>query len=68
MMKRIKRWLVEKYLPVYAREALLEDNAKLHQEVEALTAEVARQQSYIEGMQVAMRGQRRIVIQTGGKT
>lgn len=54
-MNRLKRWLVERVLPVYAREELIKENERLRERVVGLEA-------YIDGLHWGIRAQRRIVI------
>lgn len=64
-MKKIKRWLIERILPVWAREELLATIEKLEKQNEALRHELALQNEYISGLETGIRVQRRIVINTG---
>ena len=68
MIKKFKRWLIEKFLPVYAKQELLEayekekvHNAELEREIERLNA-------YIDGLEAGYNALRRIVIQIGGES
>lgn len=61
MMRKFKRWLCLKFLPVYCRDGLMEDNAALRAEVERQKQQIARLNAYIEGMETALRYQRRVV-------
>lgn len=66
MIKRIKRWLIERILPVWAREELLGEIEQLNKQNEALRHELALRNEYISGMEIGIRAQRRIVINTTG--
>ena len=65
MIKRLKRWLIERILPVWAREALIAENEKLQEKNQQLTAECDRLNAYIEGLEAGIRAHRRIVINNG---
>ncbi len=64
-MGKFKRWLCNKFLPAYCRDALLEENARLRELVSDYQEENARLRSYIDGMDAVLRRQRRIVINNG---
>lgn len=69
LMKRIKNWFLNRFLPMWAKETLLEDNRKLQNEVAALREDLDRKNAYINGMVAGMKSQRRIIINTTeGKT
>ena len=65
MIKRLKRWLIERILPVWAREALIAENEKLQEKNQQLTAECDRLNADIEGLEAGIRAHRRIVINNG---
>lgn len=62
-MIRLRKWLFNKFLPVYCRDALQEENAALRQRISELKHENQLLHSYIDGMHMVIRRQRRIVIQ-----
>ena len=66
MIKRIKRWLIERILPVWAREELLAQIGQLEKQNTELKHEVALRDEYINGLECGIRAQRRIVINTVG--
>lgn len=65
MIKRLKRWLIERILPVWAREELMAEIERLKESNHQLTAECDRLNAYIEGLETGIRAQRRIVINNG---
>ena len=65
-MNRFKKWLVERILPVWAREAMLSEIDKLNKQVDDLRKEIMRKDAYIDGLENGIRSQRRIVINTAG--
>lgn len=64
-MKKIKNWLFNRFLPMWAKETILRDYKNLERENEELRKKVAELEAYINGLHAGMRNQRRIVINTG---
>lgn len=64
ILKRIKAWFLNRFLPMWAKETVLEDNRRLQQEVAALRHELAEKTAYINGMTAGTKSLRRIVINT----
>ena len=65
MFKRIKKWFLDHFLPMWAKETVLDDNRRLQREVVALEQELQRKEAYIAGLEDGIRAQRRIIINTG---
>lgn len=65
MMKKFKHWLVHRFLPVWAQETLLAENKKLKDEVKQLREQLSELMAYTDGLEVGIRAQRRIIINTG---
>nr|DAI03637.1 MAG TPA: FIP FIP domain [Caudoviricetes sp.] len=61
-MSKFKRWLIEKFLPAWCRDEMLDTNRDLVRAVDDLRRENERLKAYINGLEDAMRAQRRIVI------
>ena len=57
-MKKFKRWLIEKFLPTYCRNELLEENKRLANKIAELQAKNDRLNAYIDGMESALRNQK----------
>lgn len=64
-MTKMKRWIVNRVLPVWAKETILAENDVLLRRITALEAELSRKESYIAGLESGIRSQRRIVIYNG---
>ena len=63
-MKRLKKWLFERFYPAMAKEEI----ARLQREIIRKDAEIASLNAYIDGMEFGFRAQRRIVINNNGGT
>ena len=64
-MKKIKRWLIERILPVWAREQLLSEIRRLEEANSALRKQIVALEAYTEGLEAGIKSQRRIIINTG---
>ena len=64
-MGKFKKWLIGEFLPMWAKQTLLEENTKLAAKVAELEKKLAEQYAYIGGLEAGIRAQRRIVINTG---
>lgn len=61
-MKRFKAWLYDKFLPMWAKETLLEDNKRVLNTNRELSQEIKRLQAYIDGLERGIKAQRKTVI------
>ena len=61
-MSKFKRWLYNQFLPALCKDDLLEANARLEETADALRQENARLRAYIDGMETALRYQRRVTV------
>lgn len=68
MIRKLKRWLIDRILPVWAREELLRQIRELEEENERLRQVVALRDMYIDGLLAGAKAQRRIVINAGEVT
>ena len=66
-MRKLKEWLIKSFLPVWAKETVLEELKKERQKNEILQQEKARLEAYIRGLEAGVRAQRRIVIYPGSE-
>ena len=56
----MKKWFIDRFLPMWAKETVLQDNRTLYRKVKALQQENARLTAYIRGLEKGLR--------RGGKT
>lgn len=61
-MRKLKRWLYERFLPAWCRDDLMRANELLSAKVQAQAREIERLEAYIDGVHAAQRRQPRIVI------
>ena len=61
----MKKWLLDHFLPMWAKETVLRENRQLKKENQALQIKVDKLQAYIDGVQLGLRTVRRI--HTGGE-
>lgn len=64
-MKRVKRWLVERFLPRYAYETVLVDLESATEKLKELQQTIERQKSYISGLEYALRHLTQTVVVEG---
>ena len=53
-MGRFKRWLVQHFLPAWAKETVLEENKRLERELTELCTENARLRAYADGLELGL--------------
>lgn len=63
----MKKWLIDTFLPMWARQTVLADNRVLTRQIKDLRRENAEQAAYIRGLETGLRDRRRVNIYTGGK-
>ena len=61
-MRKLKRWLYDRFLPAWCRDDLMRANELLSAKVQAQAGEIERLEAYIDGVHAAQRRQPRIVI------
>ena len=64
-MRKLKNWLINRFLPMWAKETVLKDLKSTKDENEVLRQKIAELEAYIQGIHAGMKNQRRIVINTG---
>lgn len=62
----MKKWLIDTFLPMWARQTVLADNRVLTRQIKDLRRENAEQAAYIRGLETGLRAGRRVNIYTGG--
>lgn len=65
-MGKFKKWLINEFLPAWAKDSVFEENRRLQSEITRLRAIIAERDAYIDGLERGIRSQRRIIINTGG--
>lgn len=63
----MKKWFLERFLPMWAKETVFADNRKLTRQNKNLQHKVALLESYIEGMQAGLRLGKKVSVYNGGK-
>ncbi len=63
----MKRWMIENFLPMWAKETVLQENRELTRQLKALRRENQELSAYIRGLESGLRAGRRVNIYTGGK-
>lgn len=51
----MKKWLIEEFLPMWAKETVLADNRELHRQIRRLRRKNRTLQAYIRGMRAGIR-------------
>lgn len=67
MIKKIKIWLYNRFLPIWLKEILLADYRAALKENENLRKELAVKNAYITGLEAGIKSVRRIVINNSGE-
>lgn len=62
MIRRFKSWLINIFLPAWAKDSIYRENEALRLEVSDLQAKLREREAFIEGLERGVRAQRRIVI------
>lgn len=56
----MKKWLQDRFLPLWAKETVLWDNRRLERENAQLHQRIEELEAYIRGMQTGLRAVRRV--------
>lgn len=67
MIRKMKQWLLDRFLPMWAKETVLADNQKFRKEIKELEQKNRELEAFINGLQTGLRSMRRIVINNSGK-
>lgn len=64
----MKKWLQNRFLPMWAKQTLLWEKQKLERENLALRQEIDRLEAYIDGVKTGIRAGKRVnIINRGGE-
>ena len=61
-MSRFKKWLLETFLPAWAKDTVYRENHVLRADLDELEQEINELNAYIDGLETALRSTRRQVI------
>lgn len=62
MIRKIKQWFYDRFLPMWAKETLLKENRELLRRNEDIQKKLEIQNAYIAGLETGTRALRRIVV------
>ena len=66
-MKRFKTWLLERFLPAWAKDTVYQENKALLEKLDLQEQEIQRLNAYIDGLETGVRAAaRRVTVHTGG--
>lgn len=66
-MKKFKTWLLERFLPAWAKDSVYRENKALRAEIDKRDRMIRELNAYIDGLEASLRSKFRVVIQNGGK-
>lgn len=68
-MNRLRTWLLERFLPAWAKDTIYQENKALQEKLEQKNQEIRVLNAYIDGLETGVRSAaRRVTVQTGGKS
>ncbi len=56
----MKKWLLEQFLPMWAKESVLRDNRALKRQIRSLEQRLQVREAYIRGLESGLRSARKI--------
>lgn len=62
----MKKWLIDRFLPMWAKETVLTDNRRMRRQIRLLEQENKQMKAYIQGMETGIRAGKRIAVYSGG--
>ena len=62
----MKKWLIDSFLPMWAKQTVLADNRQLTKEIRTLQKENRELKAYLEGLERGIRAGKRVQIYNGG--
>lgn len=66
-MKKFKTWLLERFLPAWAKDSVYRENKALRAEIDQRDRRIQELNAYIDGLETSLRSRCRVIIQNGGK-
>ena len=63
----MKKWLVENFLPMWAKETVLEENRQLKRQLKKQEVEVKAMRAYLDGLEMGLRAAKRVASRSGGQ-
>ena len=63
----MRKWLIEHFLPMWAKETVLEENRRLRRQISLLEQDNQETKAYIQGIEAGIRAGKKITIYTGGE-
>ena len=63
----MKKWLIERFLPMWAKESVLRDNRQLKRQLRLLEQELREVRAYVRGLEAGQRTGKRVQIYNGGQ-
>ena len=63
----MRSWFLETFLPMWAKETLLEENRQLRRQLHQLRHQLRIQEGYIRGLEQGIRSARKITIYGGNQ-
>lgn len=62
----MKKWLIDNFLPMWAKETVLSDYRRLKRENKILEQEMNYMRAYIDGLESGLRAAKRMTARNGG--
>ena len=62
----MKRWLIDGFLPMWAKQTVLEDNRQLTKQLRQVRNENRELKAYIEGLERGIRAGKRVQVYNAG--
>ena len=59
-MRKIKNWIINRFLPVWAKESLLQEREALYRKIKSLEQENGRLKAYVKGLEFGIRHKRTV--------
>ena len=61
-MRKLKIWLLERFLPAWAKDGVYQENKRLLAQLERQKQEIRELNAYIDGLEAGLRVLRRVTI------